>query len=46
MLEYMFIKPIEQSLFYSTREWLASDKENQLIVVIDEAHLYRGAPRC
>lgn len=43
MLEYMLLRPIEQPLFYSTREWLASDKENQLIVVIDEAHLYRGA---
>lgn len=43
MLEYMLLRPIEQPLFHSTREWLASDKENQLIVVIDEAHLYRGA---
>lgn len=43
MLEYMLLRPIEQSLFNSTRDWLDSDINNKLIVVIDEAHLYRGA---
>jgi hypothetical protein len=43
MLEYMLIRPIEQSLFQDTREWLSEDKENKLIIVIDEAHLYRGS---
>ena len=43
MLEYMLLRPIEQPLFESTQRWLAADPENQLLVVIDEAHLYRGA---
>lgn len=42
MLEYMLLRPIEQPLFERTREWL-SDPANELLVVIDEAHLYRGA---
>ncbi|MFA5860316.1 MAG: DEAD/DEAH box helicase [Candidatus Thermoplasmatota archaeon] len=43
MLEYMLLRPIEQPLFDSTREWLKADRRNQLTLVIDEAHLYRGA---
>jgi len=43
MLEYMLLRPIEQPLFETTRKWLDMDPENQLILVIDEAHLYRGA---
>ncbi len=43
MLEYMLLRPIEQPLFQDTREWLQSDEENELTVVLDEAHLYRGA---
>ena len=43
MLEYMLLRPIEQPFFENTRKWLNADKENQLLVVIDEAHLYRGA---
>lgn len=43
MLEYMLLRPIEQPFFESTREWLHADEKNQLLLVIDEAHLYRGA---
>jgi len=43
MLEYMLLRPIEQPLFEETREWLKEDEDNQLTVVLDEAHLYRGA---
>lgn len=43
MLEYMLLRPIERSIFDSTREWLAKDKEAQFILVLDEAHTYRGA---
>ena len=43
MLEYMLLRPIEQSIFRDTRNWLKSDPQNELILVIDEAHLYRGA---
>jgi len=43
MLEYMLLRPIEQPFFESTRNWLSNDVSNQLLIVIDEAHLYRGA---
>jgi len=42
MLEYMLMRPIERPIFQQTKNWLASDKRNELIIVIDEAHTYRG----
>lgn len=43
MLEYMLLRPIERSLFDQTAKWLAEDENNKLILVLDEAHMYRGA---
>jgi len=43
MLEYMLLRPIEQPFFEETKEWLEADAENELNIVLDEAHLYRGA---
>lgn len=43
MLEYMLMRPIERSVFQQTKEWLQSDAENELVLVLDEAHMYRGA---
>ena len=43
MLEYMLMRPIERPIFHQTREWLKADKANELIIVLDEAHMYRGA---
>ena len=43
MLEYMLMRPIERRLFDKTRNWLRSNPEEQFLVVLDEAHLYRGA---
>ncbi len=43
MLEYMLLRPIEQVMFDTTREWLAADADSKLLIVLDEAHLYRGA---
>lgn len=43
MLEYMLMRPIERAIFQQTRDWLAQGQRNQLIIVLDEAHLYRGA---
>lgn len=43
MLEYMLLRPIEQPLFEDTKQWLEADEENELNIVLDEAHLYRGA---
>lgn len=42
MLEYMLLRPIERSIFKQTADWLASDPRNQLLLVLDEAHMYRG----
>ncbi|MGF9566946.1 DEAD/DEAH box helicase [Neorhizobium sp. BT27B] len=43
MLEYMLMRPIERSIFDDTKAWLAENPEEKIIVVLDEAHLYRGA---
>jgi len=42
MLEYMLLRPIERSIFKQTKSWLSSDKGNQLLLILDEAHMYRG----
>lgn len=44
MLEYMLMRPLEKPLFDATRTWFAEHPEESLLVVVDEAHLYRGAP--
>ncbi|BFI59096.1 TPA: DEAD/DEAH box helicase [Yersinia enterocolitica] len=43
MLEYMLMRPIERNIFEQTRDWLRADSRNELILVLDEAHMYRGA---
>ncbi len=43
MLEYMLIRPIEQSIWSNTKKWLNKSEENKLLIIIDEAHMYRGA---
>jgi ATP-dependent helicase YprA (DUF1998 family) len=43
MLEYMMMRPIERPIFDKTREWLRACSEEKVLVVLDEAHLYRGA---
>ncbi len=43
MLEYMLMRPIERQIFTQTRQWLHHDAKNELIIVLDEAHMYRGA---
>jgi ATP-dependent helicase YprA (DUF1998 family) len=43
MLEYMLMRPIERSIFDSTRDWLNSNPSEKFLLVLDEAHLYRGA---
>jgi ATP-dependent helicase YprA (DUF1998 family) len=44
MLEYMLMRPIERPIFDRTREWLEASPSESFLVVLDEAHLYRGAP--
>ena len=43
MLEYMLMRPIERPVFDKTREWLAQNPSEKFLIVLDEAHLYRGA---
>ena len=43
MLEYMLMRPLERPVFDRTREWLAANPDEAFLLVIDEAHLYRGA---
>ncbi|SOC37079.1 DEAD/DEAH box helicase [Ureibacillus acetophenoni] len=42
MLEYMLMRPIERSIWQDTKEWLAKDSANNFVLVLDEAHMYRG----
>jgi hypothetical protein len=43
MLEYMMMRPIERPIFDKTRAWLDAFPDEKILVVMDEAHLYRGA---
>lgn len=42
MLEYMMLRPIEAPIFDQTKEWLEEDERNQFLLILDEAHMYRG----
>ncbi|MGW6504284.1 DEAD/DEAH box helicase [Nonomuraea angiospora] len=43
MLEYMLMRPLERPVFDMTRAWLEANPEEKFLLIIDEAHLYRGA---
>jgi ATP-dependent helicase YprA (DUF1998 family) len=43
MLEYMMLRPIERPIFEHTRAWLEACPDEKFLIVLDEAHLYRGA---
>jgi ATP-dependent helicase YprA (DUF1998 family) len=43
MLAYMLMRPIEQPIFDATVTWLAENPDAKFLLVVDEAHLYRGA---
>lgn len=43
MLEYMLMRPLERPIFDATARWLRENPDEKLLLVIDEAHLYRGA---
>jgi hypothetical protein len=43
MLEYMLMRPLERPIFDRTRDWLQMNPDESLLLVLDEAHLYRGA---
>lgn len=43
MLEYMLMRPLERPVFDATRSWLADNPYEKFLLIIDEAHMYRGA---
>ncbi|MGA4879394.1 DEAD/DEAH box helicase [Streptomyces lydicamycinicus] len=43
MLEYMLMRPLERPVFDATRDWLAKNPDEKFLLIIDEAHMYRGA---
>ena len=43
MLEYMMLRPIERSIFDLSRDYYAANPHEKFLLVLDEAHLYRGA---
>lgn len=43
MLEYMLMRPLERPIFDATRQWLHDHPRERFLLIIDEAHLYRGA---
>ncbi|MGF7060875.1 DEAD/DEAH box helicase [Brassicibacter mesophilus] len=43
MLEYMLMRPIEDNFWNKTIQWINAAEDNKLLLIIDEAHMYRGA---
>ncbi|GAA3856159.1 DEAD/DEAH box helicase [Tessaracoccus defluvii] len=44
MLNVMLMRRLEEPIFDKSRAWLALDPTNVFTLVVDELHLYRGAP--
>lgn len=43
MLEYMLMRQREANIWTKTKEWLDISTDNKLLIVLDEAHMYRGS---
>lgn len=43
MLEYMLMRQLEAGVWDDTKEWLNKSEKNRLLIVLDEAHMYRGS---
>jgi len=43
MLEYMLMRQREANIWNKTKEWLDASTDNRLLIVLDEAHMYRGS---
>lgn len=43
MLEYMLMRQMESEIWETTKRWLSKSTDNRLLVVLDEAHMYRGS---
>lgn len=43
MLEYMLLRPIERGIFRETAAYYEANRDQRMLLILDEAHLYRGA---
>jgi len=43
MLEYMLMRQREANIWDKTKEWLDISTDSKLLVILDEAHMYRGS---
>lgn len=43
MLEYMLMRQLESNIWNKTKEWINDSEDNRLLIVLDEAHMYRGS---
>lgn len=43
MLQYMLIRSIESGIWAATKSWLERNPDEKMLVIIDEAHMYKGA---
>lgn len=43
MLQYMLIRRTESSIWNNTSKWLKDNPQERVLVVLDEAHMYKGA---
>ncbi|TCL62319.1 helicase-like protein [Hydrogenispora ethanolica] len=43
MLEYMLMRRREANIWDKTKQWLDESSDNKLLIVLDEAHMYRGS---
>lgn len=43
MLEYMLMRQREANIWDKTKQWLDASTDNRLLIVLDEAHMYRGS---
>lgn len=43
MLQYMLIRSVENGIWSATKRWLKQNPDEKMLVIIDEAHMYKGA---
>jgi hypothetical protein len=43
MLEYMLMRQREVNIWDKMKQWIDASIENRLLIVLDEAHMYRGS---
>lgn len=43
MLQYMLIRSVESNIWSATSKWLIENPNEKMLVIIDEAHMYKGA---